>query len=68
MNRVHSDDGGHLHPLIGRYAAPDPDNKYIDPPVDPRGDKERLGFNHPELASLLCPIRHLKEYDENPVK
>ncbi|KAF8121259.1 hypothetical protein EV363DRAFT_1568853 [Boletus edulis] len=52
---------------IGLYAAPLPDKKVVDPPVQPRGPKDKLRFNHPELARLLCPVRHLLEMLEDPV-
>jgi len=68
INCTRSDDVSHLHPVIGSYVAPDPEKKALDPPVQPGTTKDRLGFNHPELARLLCPIRHLQEMLDNPVE
>lgn len=68
INHTRSDDASHLRPVIGSYAAPHPEKKVLDPPVQPRGEKDRLGFNHPELAPLLCPIRNLQEMLDNPVE
>jgi hypothetical protein len=67
INRTRSDDASHLRSVIGLYAAPTPEKKVIDPPVQPRGPKDRLGFHHPELARLLCPVRHLQEMLEDPI-
>jgi hypothetical protein len=68
INQTRSDDASHLRPVIVSYAAPKPDKKVLDPPVQPRGPKDRLGFHHPELAHLLCPVRHLKDMLESPVE
>lgn len=68
INRARSDDASHLRPVIGSYAAPDPDTKHVDPPVQARGPRDQLGFNHPELARLLCPIRNLREMLDDPIE
>ena len=68
INRTRSDDASHLRSFIGSYAAPHPEKKVIDPPIQPRASKDRLGFNHPELARLLCPIRHLQEMINDPIQ
>ncbi|KAI9460308.1 hypothetical protein HD554DRAFT_2041683 [Boletus coccyginus] len=68
INHTHSDDASHLCPVISSYAVPDPERKALDPPVQPGITKDRLGFNHPKLASLLCPICHLQEMLDNPVE
>jgi hypothetical protein len=68
INRARSDDATHLRPFIGKYAAPDPHNKVLEPPVQPPVDKAQLGFNHPQLARLLCPIRYLEGMLDNPVE
>ena len=67
INRTRSDDASHPRSVIGLYAAPRPEKKVVDPPVQPWGPKDRLGFHHPELARLLCPVRHLQEMLEDPI-
>ncbi|KAI5991691.1 hypothetical protein F5J12DRAFT_727248 [Pisolithus orientalis] len=57
---MRSDDASHLKPMISAYAAPHPDKKLIDPPVNTKSSKDRLGFNHAELTQLLCPVRSLQ--------
>ncbi|KAI6037925.1 hypothetical protein EDC04DRAFT_2570572 [Pisolithus marmoratus] len=27
-----------------------------------------MGFNHPELAHLLCPVKHLSSFLDNPTE
>ncbi|KAF9232302.1 hypothetical protein BU15DRAFT_55157, partial [Melanogaster broomeanus] len=66
ISRTRSDDASHLKPVIGSYAAPQPDKKVIDPPINPKASKDRLGFNHPELTKLLCPVRQLRTLLEDP--
>ncbi|KAF8139742.1 hypothetical protein EV363DRAFT_1153299, partial [Boletus edulis] len=50
------DNASHLRPVIRSYAVSKPDQKVLDPPVQPCGLKDRLGFHYPELACLLCPV------------
>ncbi|KAI5982394.1 hypothetical protein EDC04DRAFT_2592883 [Pisolithus marmoratus] len=59
ISQTRLDDASHLRSMISSYAAPHPDKKLVNPPVNARGSKDRLGFNHPELAHLLCPVRNL---------
>ncbi|KAI6032143.1 hypothetical protein BKA83DRAFT_16441 [Pisolithus microcarpus] len=63
-----SDDASHLKAMISSYVAPHPDKKSVDPPLNVKGSKDRLGFNHPELACLLCPVRNLQEFLEDPAE
>ncbi|KIK11128.1 hypothetical protein PISMIDRAFT_123239 [Pisolithus microcarpus 441] len=60
IGRTRSDDASHLRSIISSHAVPHPDKKLVDPPVGAKGSKGRLGFNHPELARLLCPTRSLR--------
>ncbi|KAI6137267.1 hypothetical protein F5141DRAFT_1060129 [Pisolithus sp. B1] len=60
-----SDDASHLRSMISSYAAPHPDKKLVDPPVNARGSKDRLGFNHLELTCLLFPVRNLQGFLED---
>ena len=68
INHTQSDDASHLRPVIGSYAVPNPKEKVVHPPVPARSPKDTLGFGHPELALLLCPIRHLNEMLEHPME
>ena len=68
INHTQSDDASHLRPVIGSYAVPNPKEKVVHPPVPARSPKDTLGFGHPELALLLCPIHHLNEMLEHPME
>jgi hypothetical protein len=69
MGQVRSDDTSHLKNCIVQYAAPDPSDKGLEPPIY-ADNKSRvlLGVNHPQLAAMLCPIKHAKAYHEDPTK
>ena len=67
INHTCSDDVSHLHSFISSYAVPHPEKKVIDLPIQPCASKDRLGFNHSELACLLCPICHLQEMINDPI-
>ncbi|KAI5994255.1 hypothetical protein F5J12DRAFT_785820 [Pisolithus orientalis] len=41
-------------PMIAAYAAPHPDKKLVNAPVNVKSSKDRLGFDHAELTWLLC--------------
>ncbi|KAG1907605.1 uncharacterized protein F5891DRAFT_1180621 [Suillus fuscotomentosus] len=58
IGQVHSEDASHLKPVIGQYAAYDPDNKDLDPPICANNQRSRtkMGINHPQLARMLCPL------------
>ena len=60
INHTCSDDASHLCPVISSYVAPHPSSKVLDPQVQPGTTKDRLGYNHPELACLLIPCVFLK--------
>ncbi|KAG1854509.1 hypothetical protein F4604DRAFT_1527986, partial [Suillus subluteus] len=69
MGQAHSDNASHLKNCIVQYAAPDPSDKGLEPPIY-ADNKSRalLGVNHPQLTGLLCPIKHAKAYHEDPKK
>ncbi|KAG2117699.1 hypothetical protein BD769DRAFT_1313690, partial [Suillus cothurnatus] len=69
MGQVCSDDTSHLKNCIAQYAAPDPSDKGLEPPIY-ADNKSRalLGVNHPQLTAMLCPIKHAKAYHEDPTK
>jgi hypothetical protein len=53
-----------------RYEVPtfvplDPLVDVVQPPITK--DKCSRGFNHPVVGKLLCPLRLLPEYEEDPM-
>ncbi|KAI5999763.1 hypothetical protein F5J12DRAFT_683361, partial [Pisolithus orientalis] len=60
ISQMRSDNASHLKPMISAYAAPHLDKKLVNPPVNAKSSKDRLGFNHTELTQLLCPVRSLQ--------
>ena len=70
IGQIRSEDASHLKPFIGRYAAAEPEVKGLDPPIfsDSKKTRARMGVNHPQLAGMLCPIKHAKAYREDPTK
>ncbi|KAI6096853.1 hypothetical protein F5141DRAFT_1220422 [Pisolithus sp. B1] len=62
---VWSDDASHLKKVIGLYAMPYPDKKGLEPPLGSNESHSRMGFNHLELACLLCPVKHLALFLNN---
>ena len=63
-NATRSDDTNGLRVRVESYAARNPSVARLDPPL---GDKKTTyGFRHPQLARLLCPAKHISEYDEDP--
>ncbi|OAX35308.1 hypothetical protein K503DRAFT_785173 [Rhizopogon vinicolor AM-OR11-026] len=69
ISGTRSDDAIRMKSQIGHYAAPNPSVSAISPPIN-NGSSSRshLGVNHPVLASFLCPIMSLKEYNTDPVE
>jgi hypothetical protein len=39
----------------------------LDPPITKANAKSLRGFNHLATARLLCPIKRLNEFDDNPM-
>ena len=53
-----------------RYEVPafvplDPLMDVVQPPMT--SNKSARGFNHPVVGKLLCPLRLIPEYEENPM-
>jgi len=69
IGQVHSEDASHLKPVIGQYAAYDPDDKDLDPPIHANNQRScaKMGIHHPQLARMLCPVKHLGEYLKDPI-
>jgi len=64
---IHTEDGSHLYNVMGTYAVPHPDKQVVQPPisVETKGECAHIGFNHPQLRSMLCPVKYLKNYIED---
>ena len=43
-----------------------PNFEALNPPVDNSINKSDRGFNHLQIAHLLCPYRKLQTFDEDP--
>ncbi|EIW73874.1 hypothetical protein CONPUDRAFT_160612 [Coniophora puteana RWD-64-598 SS2] len=63
--QTRNDDFGHFRECICLYAA---DNVEVPilPFVGKGSPREKMGFNHPVFARLLCPAIYLEEFDTNP--
>jgi hypothetical protein len=70
IGQIHSEDTSKLKPYIGCYAALDAENELLKPAIYSNNQKSRakMGVNHPQLAAMLCPIKHLAAYREDPKK
>ncbi|KIK32433.1 hypothetical protein CY34DRAFT_154688, partial [Suillus luteus UH-Slu-Lm8-n1] len=70
IGQIRSEDASHLKPFIGRYAAADPDDDGLHPPIysDHSKSRAKMGMNHPQLAGMLCPIKHIQSYQNEPRK
>lgn len=68
MRKVRSDDASQLKRVIALYAPPHPDKKGLEPPLGSEESRGRMGFNHPELARLLCPVKRLASFLEDPAE
>ncbi|KAG2118202.1 uncharacterized protein F5147DRAFT_768334 [Suillus discolor] len=53
---------------IGHYAAPEPLKEGLKPTIYNGGSLSRahMGINHPVLASFLCPISALADFNRDP--
>ncbi|KAG2033985.1 hypothetical protein BDR03DRAFT_837036, partial [Suillus americanus] len=69
IRQVCSEDASHLKPVIGQYAAYDPDDKDLDPPIcaNNQWSRTKMGINHPQLTRMFCPVKHLGEYLKDPI-
>ncbi|KAF8435312.1 hypothetical protein L210DRAFT_3335726, partial [Boletus edulis BED1] len=63
-----AEDESRLRKVVGRYAAPNPDKQVIQPPVstETKAGRARMGFNHPQLGRMLCPVKYLEDYIKDP--
>ena len=64
---VRADDCARLKERIATYVPVNPAKDLISPPVQNGGSsRSHLGINHLVLARFLCPITHLKEFEDDP--
>jgi hypothetical protein len=64
MSDQHSTDLGSVkHAGLGYLLA---DGKSLEPSIAKSEDKSMRGFNHPQIARMLCPQKKLDVFDEDP--
>lgn len=70
IGQIHSEDASKLKPYIGCYVALDAVNHPLTPAIysDIQRSRAMMGVNHPQLAGMLCLIKHLAAHRENPKK
>ena len=70
IGQIHSEDASHLKPFIGNYAVAQPEVKGLEPPIFSENKKScaRMGVNHPQLAGMLCLVKHVNAYHADPKK
>ena len=62
-----SDDCGSLKEIGLAYAALEVGLNGLVPSIAPKTTKAATrGWNHPILGRLLCPAKHLVEFDNDP--
>ncbi|KIK34551.1 hypothetical protein CY34DRAFT_97779, partial [Suillus luteus UH-Slu-Lm8-n1] len=61
-----SDDTGSLMREGLEYMLLDPESSSFNPPLLKKHGKACRGWNHPQTARLLCPVRRLDEFDADP--
>ncbi|KAG2337030.1 hypothetical protein BDR05DRAFT_895833 [Suillus weaverae] len=67
INHTRSEDASCLKCCMGSYAAPFPDKQVVQPVIAKDSkSRSRMGFNHPELAKMLCPVKYLGDYLKDP--
>jgi hypothetical protein len=69
INHTRSEDASRLKSRMGSYAAPFPDKQVVQPVIaEDSKSRSRMGFNHPELAKMLCPVKYLVDYLKDPAE
>ncbi|KAG1728882.1 hypothetical protein EDD22DRAFT_788967 [Suillus occidentalis] len=69
INHTRSEDASCLKSRMGTYAAPVPDKALVNPPIgDDSKSHSKMGFNHPQLGTMLCPAKFLGEFNKDPAK
>ena len=66
LGAAHSDDCGSLKETGLSYAACEIGEQYLTPHIGIKTSKNTTqGFHHPQLGRLLCPAKHLVDFDTN---
>ncbi|KAG1721383.1 uncharacterized protein EDB91DRAFT_1064411 [Suillus paluster] len=69
INHICSEDASRLKSRMGTYAAPHPNKQVVQPVISKDSkSRSRMGFNHPELAKMLCPVKYLVDYTNDPAE
>ncbi|KIJ14905.1 hypothetical protein PAXINDRAFT_78100, partial [Paxillus involutus ATCC 200175] len=69
IGSTRSNDATRLKVWIGHYAAPNPSQATINPPIyTGSATRSHLGVNHPVLARMICPALALELYDSDPIE
>ncbi|KAG1741389.1 hypothetical protein EDD22DRAFT_959028 [Suillus occidentalis] len=70
IGQICSEDASKLKPYIGHYVAFDAENEPLKPAIYSDNQKlhAKMGVNHPQLATMLCPIKHLAAFHKDPKK
>ncbi|KAG1847058.1 hypothetical protein F4604DRAFT_1688178 [Suillus subluteus] len=69
ISATRSDDVARLKSQIGHYAAPILSDGGLKPAIyNGNPSRSHLGVNHPVLASYLCPVLHLAEFNRDPAE
>lgn len=64
MGDQRSTDLGTLKHVSLTYLMPN--HEPLEPPINKKEDKSDRGFNHPQIARMLCPCNKLIVFDEDP--
>ncbi|KAG1786578.1 hypothetical protein EV424DRAFT_1551397 [Suillus variegatus] len=69
ISATRSDDVARLKSQIGHYAVPIPSDGGLKPAIyNGNPSRSHLGVNHPVLASYLCPVSRLAEFNRDPAE
>ncbi|KAG2055700.1 hypothetical protein BDR06DRAFT_881444 [Suillus hirtellus] len=68
IGQVQSEDATHLKKSILCYASYDSNGLESAIFSDSKESYAKMGLNHPQLARMLCPVKHLVEYQKSPLQ
>jgi len=64
FSNTRASDTNSAHYKVPAFVPLDPLVDVVQPPIT--SNKSARGFNHPVIGKLLCPLRLLPEYKEDP--
>ncbi|KAF8235465.1 hypothetical protein L208DRAFT_1376484 [Tricholoma matsutake] len=64
---LQQDDTGSIRYTALGYILFNTKEHLLDPPITKANTKSSHGFNHLRTTCLLCPIKRLNEFDDNPM-